>query len=268
MLRKLLKYELKGTARYYLPLFGAIVLFSIINSVYSGIFTQKPGWINGALIFIEVILLIALMVMTFVITVQRFYKNLLGNEGYLMFTLPVSAHHNILSKLLAAMLWNIATLGTITRSIVIISRQVTDIISLIKLLWQNLIHFFQIDALHATLMLVQWMSVGLLGVAVSILYLYLSMSIGQLANDHKFLASFGAYLGIQAIMSVLSSVIGSVINTLPKEWIQGVYRWFGSFGYTGGAQVITLVIAMITIAGGAISYFITHWLLKHKLNLT
>ena len=47
----------------------------------------------------------AIAVLCFVSTVQRFYKNLLGREGYLMHTLPVTETQLILSKLLTSMVW-------------------------------------------------------------------------------------------------------------------------------------------------------------------
>ena len=40
--------------------------------------------------------------------VVRFRNNLMTDEGYLMFTLPVSVHQLLWSKLLVSMLWFIA----------------------------------------------------------------------------------------------------------------------------------------------------------------
>ena len=38
---------------------------------------------------------------------QRFYKNLLSGEGYLMHTLPVRPWQHIASKLIAAVVWTV-----------------------------------------------------------------------------------------------------------------------------------------------------------------
>ena len=46
-----------------------------------------------------------MFVATLIVVIQRFYKSLLGDEGYLMFTIPVKAWQNILNKLLVSMLW-------------------------------------------------------------------------------------------------------------------------------------------------------------------
>lgn len=42
------------------------------------------------------------LVVTAVILIQRFYKNLLGSEGYLMFTLPVTVSQHLFSKTIIA----------------------------------------------------------------------------------------------------------------------------------------------------------------------
>lgn len=51
----------------------------------------------------------ALAAVTVVVIVYRFYKNLLGSEGYLMHTLPVTVHQLIWSKLIAAVVWMAVT---------------------------------------------------------------------------------------------------------------------------------------------------------------
>mgnify|MGYP006988889638 CR=1 FL=1 len=53
--------------------------------------------------------IVAAVVMTVVLMVSRFYRNLLRNEGYLMFTLPVSAHALVWSKLIVSLVWFLLT---------------------------------------------------------------------------------------------------------------------------------------------------------------
>jgi hypothetical protein len=59
--------------------------------------------------------------MTLIVLIQRFYKNLLGDEGYLMFTLPVQSWSHILSKLAVSMLWTVVSGGVALCSILFIS---------------------------------------------------------------------------------------------------------------------------------------------------
>lgn len=80
---KLLKYEWKACARICLPLYGAMLLMSIINALMTtdraqDIMNGIPTAILAMLFFA---LLVAVFVVTAVILIQRFYKNLLGDEG-------------------------------------------------------------------------------------------------------------------------------------------------------------------------------------------
>ena len=88
MLGKLLKYEIKATARLFLPLYAALLVFSIINRFLNPFAISKPIDNMSAQLFIGIIsmtfyyvLLVGTLVMTVVIMIQRFYKNLLGMKG-------------------------------------------------------------------------------------------------------------------------------------------------------------------------------------------
>lgn len=102
MLSKLLKYEFKDTARV-IPFFYLIA--AILSSM---VFLSDKMHISWFRITSSVLLLIfgfAIIVVTFVVVVLRFYKNLYGDEGYLMFTLPVKPHLLLISKVMAGFCW-------------------------------------------------------------------------------------------------------------------------------------------------------------------
>ena len=97
---KLLKYEWKACARICLPLYAVELLVAFINRLlYSDIGSKLLYGIPSIVMtMLYAAIMVALFVVTAVVLVQRFYKNLLGSEGYLMFTLPVSVSQHILSK--------------------------------------------------------------------------------------------------------------------------------------------------------------------------
>ena len=120
MLGKLMKYEFRATAIYFLPIYAMLILVSGLRYAVS-LITEKfsgsyPVFSTFGLSAAYFLLAFGLAVTTFVVIIIRFYKNLLGAEGYLMFTLPVSISQNILAKLIPAVVWFFGslTLGMLT----------------------------------------------------------------------------------------------------------------------------------------------------------
>lgn len=108
MLRKLLKQEFRATARVMLPLY--LVTFLLALAVRLGIFfSQNASLTEGVggvtlrtvLLGLSITGFVSACIATFLVAliqaVLRFRSNLLGDEGYVMFTLPASTHQLVLS---------------------------------------------------------------------------------------------------------------------------------------------------------------------------
>ena len=112
MLGKLMKYELRATSRTMLPLLLLTLLLSVFTRMTSAVVQSGHSKfmtvINTLLILAFILALIGTAVFSVVLMVVRFRNNLMTDEGYLMFTLPVSVHQLLWSKLLVSMLWFIA----------------------------------------------------------------------------------------------------------------------------------------------------------------
>ena len=109
MLRKLLKHEFRATGRIMLPLY-LILLATAIGANFStrGLLEtdlKVLDLLGGLLVMAFAVAIIAVCVMSMVVMVQRFYKNLLQDEGYVMMTLPVSVHQQVWSKLIVSAVW-------------------------------------------------------------------------------------------------------------------------------------------------------------------
>ncbi len=102
MLNKLLKYEFRDTAR-------TIPLFYLVSLIFAGLVLLAKllniEWFQMTTSIVLLLLGIAVSIITFVIIIIRFYKNLYSNEGYLMFTLPVKPGLLLASKSIAAFFW-------------------------------------------------------------------------------------------------------------------------------------------------------------------
>jgi len=102
MLGKLLKYEFKATARTLLPLYAALLIISVISNLLLHSDFQIASVIS---ITVFGALLMAVFIVTLILMIQRFYRNLLSDEGYLMFTLPVKTNRLIFSKMIVTFVW-------------------------------------------------------------------------------------------------------------------------------------------------------------------
>ena len=115
MLGKLMKHEFRATARIMLPVMGAMAALALLaNLSIRGLAGNLSDVPMLKILFTLIIIffgaaVVATVVMSLVIMVSRFYRNLLKDEGYLMFTLPVSVHELIWSKLIVSLVWFLAT---------------------------------------------------------------------------------------------------------------------------------------------------------------
>ena len=258
MLGKLLKYEIKATARIFLPLYLVLSVFAIINSFmsFNADTFSLPQFITLTL---YIIILVGMFVASLIVMIQRFYKNLLSEEGYLMFTLPVKPYKHIVSKLIVSVMWVILSSITALASILIIaSKEITfsEIFTDLGMLWDRAYSFLGASLYH----LIIQMTIGLIvSVVTSILLIYVSIALGHLSNNHKILASIGAFLGIYVIAQIVSGVlfIGSdgqgLIYTLSQH---------SPIPFT----LIWLAIA-ISAVFATVYFIITNIILTKRLNL-
>lgn len=113
MLGKLLKQDFRATARIMLPLYAAVPVLGLFTNLITRLCENQNGFLIraiGALMsFVFSLSLIAAVVTTVVLMILRFYRNLMTDEGYLMFTLPVSTTELIFSKLIVSVVWFLGT---------------------------------------------------------------------------------------------------------------------------------------------------------------
>ena len=109
MLGKLLKQDFRATARLILPVYAAVPVLGLFTGLITRLCENQSNiWISilGSLVsFVFSLALIAAVVTTVVLMILRFYRNLMTDEGYLMFTLPVSTTELICSKLIVSVVW-------------------------------------------------------------------------------------------------------------------------------------------------------------------
>ena len=267
MLGKLIKYEFRATAIYFLPIYVVLVLVSglryvvsLISQKFSNGFSAFSGFSLSA---IYLLLALGLAITTFIVIIIRFYKNLLGTEGYLMFTLPVSVEQNILAKLIPSVVWFFGScvLGMLT-------------IAPAMGLRFNDNPFTMFTGIRLgdvpQILLAVLMVIGSL--AGTFLFYYLCMCIGQMFNSHRFLVSAGAYIVIQTVLQILG--IAFIWICASRFSSQAFVAWFSNaFAFLDkipeGSLIYLFLIAANILSYGiaAALFFIDSAILRKRLNL-
>lgn len=265
---KLLKYEWKACARICLPLYGAVLLMSIINALMTTDHAQ--GFLNGIpsaiLAMVFVALLVAVFVVTAVILIQRFYKNLLGDEGYLMFTLPVTVAQHIWSKVIVAVAVCLLSGIIAVLSISILGAD-TNLIFAIGMVLHQVGTTIAADP-NALGYLFESILLLLLSLASGVLYLYLCMALGHLAKKHRVLMSVVWYFVLTtAAQFLLTFVLFGVANGPIETVMTALANALNGMPQQVLLHGVLLGFCVATAIPGAICYFGTHYILRHKLNL-
>lgn len=270
MLRKLMKHELRATGR----VMGPLLLLVLVAAVGGNISTYRLlETSNGVLNTLGVVLLmgytiafVASGVMAFVLMVQRFYKNLLRDEGYLTMTLPVSVHEHIWAKLLTSLIWWIAVLAVAAVSMLIlvfnpsILQEIGDLLAQLHIddlnLSQNLPHFILFCVELALLLTV--------GGACVCLHFYAALAVGYSFTHHKDALSVVSFFAMPVAWHLIQRIAMFLLNLMNLE---GIRLWLQSLQPAAQTHLTMLGITVITAIPAALYYVITAYFLKNRLNL-
>lgn len=288
MLKQLLKYEFKATKSLYFGLYLALALLSVVLGVT---FRQEHALAHSTsfqnleviLMIVYVSVILAIAVLCFVSTVQRFYQNLLGREGYLMHTLPVNENQLILSKLLTSMVWVLCSgLVGIVCITGMVSIGVLDAEVLGTENWDRWMQLWGMlyGELGAKFWLVTFWTIliNLARLASLILCVYAACMIAHQFPKHVMVAGILAFIGLNIVETQLDRLLGtndvSMIMDVTYR-VVGVNVTGVSYGVTPmrwltavlGTDVGYLFCFVVTSAFAAAYFFLTRWLMKHKLNL-
>ncbi|HKL79034.1 MAG TPA: hypothetical protein VJ888_01215 [Mobilitalea sp.] len=260
MLNKLLKHELKATSNYLIPMYLVLLLLSILDrivltlDIFPGTLAIIPGLITVA----YVLSIIAMVVITFVLMVLRFYKNLLSDEGYLMFTLPVKTKHLVSSKLLVSILWTILSIIAVIVSLLIVfatPERMHEFWQELSLVWEELRLQFGSNTLLLT---IEFAILMLVGISNTFLLIYLSIAVGHIFNSHKVLASFLSYIGISTLVQMTTTLILMTIAYFIEKSFQNLHDI---------PQIIFPTMIVVFLALNILYYFAVNQVFRRNLNL-
>ena len=254
MFWNLVRYEFKNVNKWYLALYAAVLVLSVLIGMqghyynYVSVKDSQPV----LLFFLALVfggLMITLGISTIFLIIKRFKGSVYDRQGYLTLTLPVSEHHIITAKLVGAFIWSILSSTVLVLSaFIIVTITVPEWISNSEL----------IPLVGTFLPQLSLMGVSfLLNTISGILCIYLAISIGQLFNEYRTALSIVAYIGIQIVIGFIEVFF----NTSTNFYINSLAGFNDNF-YMGAS--VGIVEELIFIA---IFYLGTYYILKNKVNL-
>lgn len=247
MLTKLIKHEFRATGRIMLPLY----LVLLATAAGANFATRRMGDLGVLLVLIFALMILAVCVVSVVLMVQRFRQNLLGDEGYLMLTLPVSIHQHLWAKMMVSAAWFAASLLAMLAALLLLVWRPGNLEQL-SFAAQNVpLHLNDLRELQ-TLML-ELLVLGFVACCTFCLQFYAAMAAGYSFSSHKAAWSVLFFFLFGTATSILTSFLEFDIE-------------FERSGLAQVHQAMWIIIAG-TAAVGAIHYLITAWFLKRRLNL-
>ena len=268
MTGKLLKYDLKSMLRNFIPLWAALVAVSIINYFTLHSLDQAKGVAQlPAMVAMLVYgsLVVAVMVVTAVLVIQRFYQGLLKDEGYLMFTLPVKPWQLLASKLISAMVISLIS-GVVALASVAIIAYFPEMGQVLAELWKmgmkNVPNFLPLVILLVVSLFV--------GIICSVSQVYASMALGHLAGSHRVGFAVLAFI----VLSVIWSTVGSVIGMFGYPDLTSTMISINEIEVSVDVAGISNVLLTATVWGLILDVVrcvvhlgITNYILSRRLNL-
>lgn len=259
MLSKLIGYEMKAFGRILFPVYLAIVVVAVLLGIDFRLFSAPEGAAGSvALTIILVLLIAAVFLITIILSVGRFYTNLLGREGYLMFSLPTGTGSLIWAKVISSVIWSLFSVIVAAASVIpfflipSFSEEVEkiEISSIVSRVFEA--------AAPYTATIVLGVLIVIASTVAAIVRIYAAISIGHLWSDHRIIGAVLTYIGFEILELIIMAILGSglfITDNLPD-----IYRAIGSIG----AEVSVLLGCIVIIA----IYSVVTWIvLDRKLNL-
>lgn len=277
-MKKLFKFEFFSVCRILVPVWcGALLLslllggLGILSVLFPAMGDSLPylivcGFTGILFAFAALAGLIASVVLGMI----RFYE-LLGDQGYLMFSLPMPAWKHIGARLLCACLTTTLAVAVFAVCGAVLSFSSIQSGSLITVANFQLLAFDDLaDLLWSGYALLIW----LLCLATIYLFLYLCMAIGAQWPQHRLAASILTYFLLTFVLQVLMMIavifvaVGaySAVQSGDVALISGALtsEQTAAHGLLGGLLTVPILLFG---AADAILWVTTHYFITRKLNL-
>lgn len=275
MFGKLMKYELRHLIRIFAPMWAIVTMLCVLSRLI--IKPELDGFMyaEGMAAIVPVVVLmltifgmLTMTIVAAVVLIQRFYKGMYGDEGYLMFTLPVTTGQLVNAKALSALLLMLATSLVTTLGIAVMVSYPD--------LWKAAIDVIGIDLRTAISLLLDMNGVtesqaiamlcwGVALVPVELLSgiytVYLAISVGQIWRKHPVAGGILGWYALVLAVGAVESMLMQALGISPMEMLmEGVELSMQSWQMMLFSTVENVVLCVIF-------FFATKLILDKKLNI-
>ncbi len=269
MVKKLLKHEFA----YYLRTFGVFWPIVLVIAAVTRFFRFiNDGRViteiaTGSSIFMLVVACIALILLSTVISVVRFYKNMYSSEGYLTFTLPVTNTQHIFVKLLASIGCQIICALTVLVAIFIaISGEIfAEFVDILSFAIEDLVA--EIGMANCLFFAIELILLLILSTASGMLLYYGCITVGQTAKKNRILMAVAVYFAYYMVSQIISTIFSIIFILLGSAGaFDSIVAWFESH-YIAGMHIMFCGGVLLYGALAAIFWLVTQTIMTKKLNL-
>ncbi|MDD3840687.1 MAG: hypothetical protein PHP06_08990 [Clostridia bacterium] len=249
MLGKLIKLDIKFAYKKFIVMAALLLVFGFAMPYLYDTVAQ------GGAVIIFTVSIVIVCIMCVWLVLQHFQKNLFGPEGYLMFTLPVKPFQLLLSKLITTIIWFNIMLFSAIAMILLLSRfQIPFDAIKGSINWENI---------KTILKAILGINIGIIPLVLS---LYMGISLSTVAIRNKKLG-----MGLGMIISIIAIWI--------YNWTSLKLSGLAPFTVTAANDAIVmgenfipgdtpiLISLAVSLAFSALFFFITTYIMRHKLNL-
>lgn len=268
MLGKLIKHEFKATSRdfcaMYILVFAITIILKVLMEVQDifHIDNMLMSFATGTTLIAFVLGIVALILGTYIFILKRFYDNMLKDEGYLSFTLPVSTGQHIASKSIVSYIWIIASGLCICLMVFILLLGGNETITLMREGFVFIVD--EITEMGAWHYVIEIVLLLVLSIYVYISMGYACFSIGQTFGKNKVLGAFVSYIAIYFIQQIVSTIFMIIIFGANMDTVNEINQVGMGDALFGQLMIFSLVLTVIEAVAFTV---ITHIMLSRKLNL-
>lgn len=262
MLGKLIKYDLKSSAKIFVLLHAAFLLVCAAGRIF---FMDRLDFNAPAktliapitlILVLGIFLITAISLCTSLLITFRFYRNLFSREGYLSWTLPASGVEHLWAKIISGYLLAVVDIIVIFAGVLILvtGRNVTEAYSLIA---PEITEAFGMSLGSFTLYIFVF---SVIGCASTVIMVYFSICVGQLFPGHRVLCAIAVYFITSFVVQIITFLIMTIL---------GLFDFYGTAAGSIADDMVPMLIpnTVFALLLAVAQYIAIHYIMKKKINL-